>query len=38
MRGFESERKDMFKYQTNPLEKYSPKDFTNFNAMPKIII
>lgn len=38
MRGFESERKDMFKYQTNPLEKYGPKDFTNFNVTPKIII
>lgn len=28
----------MFKYQTNPLEKYGPKDFVNFTVAPKIII
>lgn len=32
------ERKDMFKYQANPLEKYGPKEFTDFNVTPKIII
>jgi archaellum component FlaC len=38
LRNFEQERKDMFKYQTNPLEKYGPKDFTNFTLAPKIIV
>lgn len=28
----------MFKYQTNPLEKYSPKDFANFTVATKIIV
>ena len=38
LKGFDSDRKEMFKYQTNPLEKYGPKDFTNFSITPKIII
>ena len=35
---FVTTRKELFKYQTSPLEKYSADEIRNFTMTPKIII